>query len=94
MSIGKIAGAIRSLTQGIKMMDSGSSEQETRSFLSSQGLTNINITKSTPEIHDVTVEGIKKKFNKGTNVSYSGIRTSSKGLLTDVKLEKKTLLGS
>ena len=48
---------------------------------------------STPEIHDVTVEGIKKKFNKGTNVSYSGIRTTSKGLLTDANVEKKTLLG-
>ena len=54
----------------------------------------IKVANSTPEVHDVTVEGIKKKFNKGTNVSYSGIRTTSKGLLTDVKLEKKTLLGS
>ena len=54
----------------------------------------IKVANSTPEIHDVTVEGIKKKFDRGTNVSYSGIKTSSKGLLTDVKLEKKTLLGS
>jgi len=52
------------------------------------------VKQSTPEVHDVTVEGIKKRFDRGTNVSYSRIRTSSKGLLTDVKLEKKTLLGS
>jgi predicted transcriptional regulator len=52
------------------------------------------VKNSVPEVHDVTVEGIKKKFNKGTNVSYSGIRTTSKGLLTDVNVEKKTLLGS
>ena len=52
------------------------------------------VNPSTPEVHDVTVEGIKKKFNKGTNVSYSGIRTTSKGLLTDANIEKKTLLGS
>jgi len=54
----------------------------------------IKVANSTPEVHDVTVEGIKKRFDRGTNVSYSGIRTNSKGLLTDVKLEKKTLLGS
>ena len=52
------------------------------------------VKQSIPEVHDVTVEGIKKKFNKGTNVSYSGIRTTSKGLLTDANIEKKTLLGS
>ena len=53
------------------------------------------VNPSTPTQVDVTVEGIKKNnLAKGTNVSYSGIRTTSKGLLTDVKLEKKTLLGS
>jgi hypothetical protein len=52
------------------------------------------VKQSIPEVHDVTVEGIKKKFNKGTNVSYSGIKTTSKGLLTDANIEKKTLLGS
>jgi len=52
------------------------------------------VKQSMPEVHDVTVEGIKKKFNKGTNVSYSGIRTTSKGLLTDANVEKKALLGS
>ena len=53
------------------------------------------VNPSTPTPVDVTVDGIKKKnLVRGTNVSYSGIRTTSKGLLTDVKLEKKTLLGS
>ena len=50
---------------------------------------------STPESVDVSAEGMKKKSNalKGTGVIYSGVRTTSRGLLTDVKLEKKTLLG-
>jgi len=86
----KISAAIK----GVKMIESGSSEQETRSFMESQGLSNINITRSTPTPVDVTVDGIKKKnLARGTNVSYSGIKTSSQGLLTGAKTEKKTLLG-
>jgi hypothetical protein len=54
----------------------------------------VKTTTSTPTPVDVSVEGMKKKtLTKGTSVSYSGIKTSSKGLLTDAKLEKKTLLG-
>ena len=51
--------------------------------------------KSTPMSVDVSAEGMKKtsKALKGTTVSYSGIRTSSQGLLTGAKTEKKTLLG-
>ena len=51
--------------------------------------------KSTPMSVDVSAEGMKKKSNalKGTGVTYSGIRTSSQGLLTGAKTEKKTLLG-
>ena len=52
------------------------------------------LTKSVATSVDVSSEGMKKKLTRGTGVTYSGVRTSSKGLLTDVKLEKKTLLGS
>ena len=94
MAIGAAVKAIKSLTQGVKMMEAGSSEQEARSFLESQGLRNIQISK--PSLVDVTAEGMKKKsktLTRGTGVSYSGIRTSSQGLLTGAKTEKKTLLG-
>ena len=52
-------------------------------------------TKSTPMSVDVSADGMRKKSKalKGTTVSYSGIKTSSQGLLTGVKTEKKTLLG-
>jgi hypothetical protein len=44
---------------------------------------------------DVSADGMRKKSKalKGTTVSYSGIKTSSQGLLTGAKTEKKTLLG-
>ena len=84
--------AIKNLTTGVKMMEAGSSEQEARSFLESQGLRNIQISK--PSLVDVTAEGMKKKnLPRGTGVTYSGVRTSSQGLLTGAKTEKKTLLG-
>ena len=94
MAIGAAVKAIKSLTQGVKMMEAGSSEQEARSFLESQGLRNIQISK--PSLVDVTAEGMKKKsktLTRGTGVTYSGIRTSSQGLLTGARTEKKTLLG-
>ena len=93
MAIGLAVKAIKSLTQGVKMMEAGSSEQEARSFLESQGLRNIQISKPMPV--DVSAEGMKKKSNalKGTGVTYSGVRTSSQGLLTGAITEKKTLLG-
>ena len=51
-------------------------------------------TTSTPMSVDVTAEGMKKKnLPRGTGVTYSGVRTSSQGLLTGAKTEKKTLLG-
>ena len=52
--------------------------------------------KSTPMSVDVSAEGMKKQSKtlaRGTGVTYSGIRTSSQGLLTGAKTEKKTLLG-
>jgi len=53
------------------------------------------IAKSIATPVDVSAEGMKKKnLVKGTGVTYSGVRTSSRGLLSDVKLEKKTLLGA
>jgi hypothetical protein len=52
------------------------------------------IAKSVATPVDVSAEGMKKKnLPRGTGVTYSGVRTTSKGLLTDVKTEKKTLLG-
>ena len=52
------------------------------------------VVTSTPTPVDVSAEGMKKKnLARGTGVIYSGVRTTSRGLLTDVKLEKKTLLG-
>ena len=53
------------------------------------------IAKSKPTAVDVSAEGMKKKnLARGTGVTYSGVRTTSKGLLTQAKIEKKTLLGS
>jgi len=94
MAFGKLARMIPVMVKGVKMMDSGSSEQEARSYMESQGLRNIQISK--PMAVDVSAEGMKKKsktLTKGTGVSYSGIKTSSQGLLTGAKTEKKTLLG-
>jgi hypothetical protein len=54
------------------------------------------VTKSTPMAVDVSAEGMKKKSKtlaRGTGVTYSGVKTSSQGLLTGAKTEKKTLLG-
>jgi hypothetical protein len=52
------------------------------------------VTSSSPMAVDVSAEGMKKKnLPKGTGVTYSGVRTSSQGLLTGAKTEKKTLLG-
>jgi hypothetical protein len=52
------------------------------------------VTPSTPTPVDVSAEGMKKKnLARGTGVTYSGVRTTSKGLLTQAKIEKKTLLG-
>ncbi len=54
------------------------------------------VTSSSPMAVDVSAEGMKKKSKtlaRGTGVTYSGVRTSSQGLLTGAKTEKKTLLG-
>jgi hypothetical protein len=84
--------SIVSLAKGLKMIQSGSSEQEARSYMESQGLRNIQISK--PMAVDVSAAGMKKKnLSKGTGVTYSGIKTSSQGLLTGAITEKKTLLG-
>ena len=94
MAFGTAVKAIKSLTQGVKMLESGSSMEQVKSYVESQGLRNVSITRSTPTPVDVSAEGMKKKnLARGTGVTYSGVRTSSRGLLSDVKLEKKTLLG-
>jgi hypothetical protein len=50
--------------------------------------------RSQPTPVDVSAEGMKKKnLPRGTGVTYSGVRTSSQGLLTGARTEKKTLLG-
>lgn len=54
------------------------------------------LAKSTPMPVDVSAEGMKKKSKtlaRGTGITYSGVRTSSQGLLTGAITEKKTLLG-
>jgi hypothetical protein len=54
------------------------------------------VVTSTPTPVDVSAEGMKKKSKtlaRGTGVTYSGVKTSSQGLLTGAKTEKKTLLG-
>jgi hypothetical protein len=52
------------------------------------------VVTSTPTPVDVSAAGMKKKnLTKGTGVTYSGVKTSSQGLLTGAKTEKKTLLG-
>ena len=51
---------------------------------------------SSPTPVDVSAEGMRKKsktLTRGTGVTYSGVKTSSQGLLTGAKTEKKTLLG-
>jgi hypothetical protein len=56
----------------------------------------VKAVKSTPTPVDVSADGMKKKSKtlaRGTGVTYSGIRTTSQGLLTGAKTEKKTLLG-
>ena len=89
MGIGK---GVVAIVRGVKMLDSGSSEQEARSYMESQGLRNIQISK--PMAVDVSAQAMKKKnLAKGTGVTYSGVRTSSQGLLTGARTEKKTLLG-
>ena len=88
--------SVISLAKGLKMLDTGSSEQEARSYMESQGLRNISITRSTPMPVDVSAEGMRKKSKtlaRGTGVTYSGVKTSSQGLLTGAITEKKTLLG-
>jgi hypothetical protein len=90
--MGMIGKLIPTMVKGIKMVQSGSSDQEARSYMESQGLRNIQISK--PSLVDVTSEGMKKKnLPRGTGVTYSGVRTSSQGLLTGARTEKKTLLG-
>ena len=56
----------------------------------------VKAVKSTPTPVDVSADGMRKKSKvlKGTTVSYSGIKTSSQGLLVGANVEKKTLLGS
>ena len=52
------------------------------------------VKNSTPTPVDVSAAGMKKKnLPRGTGVTYSGVRTSSQGLLTGARTEKKTLLG-
>ena len=54
------------------------------------------IAKSVATPVDVSAEGMKKKsktLTRGTGVTYSGVKTSSQGLLTGAITDKKTLLG-
>ncbi len=59
------------------------------------------VTTSTPKPVDVSAAGMAMEARKtktlkgarGTGVTYSGVKTSSQGLLTGANTEKKTLLG-
>jgi hypothetical protein len=59
----------------------------------------VKAVKSTPTPVDVSAAGMamqtkkSKTLAKGTGVTYSGVKTSSQGLLTGATTEKKTLLG-
>ena len=54
----------------------------------------VKAVKSTPTPVDVSAAGMKKKtLTRGTGVTYSGVKTSSQGLLTGAITDKKTLLG-
>ena len=59
----------------------------------------VKAVKSTPTPVDVSAAGMamqtkkSKTLTRGTGVTYSGVKTSSQGLLTGAKTEKKTLLG-
>jgi len=61
----------------------------------------VQASKSTPTQVDVSAAGMAMETKKiktlkgarGTGVTYSGIKTSSQGLLTGANTEKKTLLG-
>ena len=59
----------------------------------------VKAVKSTPTPVDVSAAGMamqtkkSKTLTKGIGVSYSGIKTSSQGLLVGANVEKKTLLG-
>ena len=61
----------------------------------------VKAVKSTPTPVDVSATGMAMearktktlKGSRGSGVTYSGIKTSSQGLLTGAITEKKTLLG-
>ena len=66
------------------------------SFFGMAAKKELGIPLSQPTPVDVSSEGMKKKSKtlaRGTGVTYSGVRTTSQGLLTGAKTEKKTLLG-
>ena len=102
MGIGKLFGSkIVDAFKIIKETEGKSDYDRQQKFLQAGWTTNQMIskptssTKSTPMAVDVSADGMRKKSKalKGTTVSYSGVRTSSQGLLTGAKTEKKTLLG-
>ena len=95
--MGGVARAIPTMIKGAKMMDAGSSEQETKSYLESQGLKNIQITKNTPASEKSETETpsetkrllrVKRKGRSATVLS------SSSGVTDEASVSKKTLLGS
>jgi hypothetical protein len=89
--MGMLGKLIPTIVKGAKMVQSGSSDQEAKSFMESQGLRNVSITRSTPTVVDVIAK--KKTLTRGTGVTYSNIKTSSQGLLNSANVKNKTLLG-
>ncbi len=96
--MGGVARAIPAAIKGAKMMDSGSSEQEARSYMESQGLKNINFIKNTPasETKTETVEGSegKRLIKAKKRGRASTVLSSSSGTTDEAITSKKTLLGS
>ena len=91
-------GLGKKIAQGIKlatdMGKQGKTAEQIGEALAASGWKATSAIKSTPTTVDVSAEGMKKKnLARGTGVTYSGVRTTSKGLLTQAKIEKKTLLG-
>ena len=96
--MGGVARAIPAAIKGAKMRDSGSSEEEARSYMESQGLRNIEITKNKPESEssseEDTKQGETKRLLRAKRKGRSStVLSSSSGVEGEASVSKKTLLG-
>jgi hypothetical protein len=94
--MGGVARAIPTAIKGMKMMDSGSSEQEARSYMESQGLRNIEFTKNKPtsETSETETPSETKRLLRAKRKGRSStVLSSSSGVEGEASVSKKTLLG-